>query len=225
MKILAIIPARDNSKRIKNKNLLKIGKKPILQINLSNLKKMKIFDKIILSTESKRIKNMAKKMNFNYIINRPKKLATDQVSTVKVITHAIKTLKEKFYFTHVCCVYPMSILINKKHIIQAKKILKKKNEIILASLKYSHPIQRAFKIKKKGYVEYFLKEKTIQKNTQLFQESYHDAGQFYIGHQYAWKNYLKSKKKSIILPSTVAVDVDNLDDFKLLKAIYNFNKK
>ena len=37
MKIIAIIPARDNSKRIKNKNLLKINKKPVLKINFTNL--------------------------------------------------------------------------------------------------------------------------------------------------------------------------------------------
>ena len=55
MKIIAIIPARDNSKRIKNKNLLKINNKPILEINYNNLKKTKIFDKIILSSESNRI--------------------------------------------------------------------------------------------------------------------------------------------------------------------------
>ena len=54
MKILAILPAREKSKRIKNKNLLKIRNKSILQINLNNLRKMKIFDKIIISTESKK---------------------------------------------------------------------------------------------------------------------------------------------------------------------------
>ena len=43
MKIIAIIPARANSKRILNKNLLKINNVPLLKIIYQNLKKMKIF--------------------------------------------------------------------------------------------------------------------------------------------------------------------------------------
>ena len=94
MKIIAIIPARDNSKRIKNKNLLKINKKPVLKINFTNLKKMKLFDKIILSKNSKKIKKLAKKIKFDYVIDRPKKLAKDHVSTTKVISHGIEFLKD-----------------------------------------------------------------------------------------------------------------------------------
>ncbi len=223
MKIIAIIPARDNSKRIKNKNLLKINKKPVLKINFTNLKKMKLFDKIILSTESKRIKKLAKKIKFDYIIDRPKKLAKDHVSTTKVISHGIEFLKDKIDFTHVCCVYPMSILLKKKDILNAKKILKRKNEIVFSSLRYSHPIQRAFKILKDHRIKYNIKENLIFKNTQLFDTSFHDAGQFYIGHHKAWKDYRNSKKKSLELPRTRAVDVDDFEDFKLLEAIYNYN--
>jgi pseudaminic acid cytidylyltransferase len=187
MKILAILPAREKSKRIKNKNLLKIRNKSILQINLNNLRKMKIFDKIIISTESKKIKKLAKKIKFDYIVDRP--------------------------------------LIKKTDLIKAKRILKKKDEIVFASLKYSHPIQRAFRIVKNHKIKYFLNEKQIFKNTQSYNASYHDAGQFYIGHKKAWKNYRKSKKKSLVISNSNAVDVDNYDDFKLLKMIYDFSKK
>ena len=225
MKILAILPAREKSKRIKNKNLLKIGNKSILQINLNNLRKMKIFDKIIISTESKKIKKLAKKIKFDYIVDRPLKLAKDKVSTTQVISHAIRVLKDKFAFTHICCIYPMSVLIKKTDLIKAKRILKKKDEIVFASLKYSHPIQRAFRIVKNHKIKYFLNEKQIFKNTQSYNASYHDAGQFYIGHKDAWKNYRKSKKKSLVISNSNAVDVDNYDDFKLLKMIYDFSKK
>ena len=126
MKIIAIIPARGNSKRIKNKNLLKIFNKPILKINYNNLKKIKIFDKIILSSESSRIQKISKKIGYDLIINRPKNLSKDKTSTVSVISHAIKFLTDKIDFTHVCCIYPMAILLQKKYFLSAKKILKKK---------------------------------------------------------------------------------------------------
>ena len=135
MKIIAIIPARANSKRIKNKNLLKINNKPILEINYKNLKKTKIFDKIILSSESNRIQKLSKKIGFDLVINRPKNLSKDDTSTARVISQAIKFLEDKIDFTHVCCIYPMAILIEKNDLLKAKQILKKNNEIIFPAVK------------------------------------------------------------------------------------------
>ena len=225
MKIIAIIPARDNSKRIKNKNLLKINNKPILEINYKNLKKTKIFHKIILSTESNRIKMLSKKIGFDYVIDRPKNLSRDNSSTASVITHAIKFLSDKIDFTHVCCIYPLAILFRKNDLLRAKKILKKKNEIIFPALKYSHPIQRAFKINKNLTIKYKISNRQLSKKTQSFRDYFHDAGQFYLGSNYAWRNYSNSKTKSIKIPSTRAIDVDNYDDFELLKYRYFYNNK
>ena len=224
MKIIAIIPARDNSKRIKNKNLLKINNKPILEINYSNLKKTKIFDKIILSSESNRIQKLSKKIGFDLVINRPKNLSKDDTSTASVISHAIKFLADKIDFTHVCCIYPMAILIEKNDLLKAKQIIKKKNEIIFPALKYSHPIQRAFKINKNLNIKYNISHNLISRKTQSFSEYFHDAGQFYLGSNYAWKNFTDIKKKCFKIKNDKAIDVDNYDDFEILKAIYNFKK-
>ena len=220
MKIIAIIPARDNSKRIKNKNLLKINNKTILEINYSNLKKTKIFHKIILSTESNRIKRLSKEIGFDYVIDRPKNLSKDDTSTASVISHAIKFLADKIDFTHVCCIYPMAILIEKNDLLKAKQIIKKKNEIIFPALKYSHPIQRAFKINKNSNIKYNIPHKLLSRKTQSFSEYFHDAGQFYVGYKSAWKYFNRSKKKCFEIESLRAVDVDNINDFKLLKLLY-----
>ena len=224
MKIIAIIPARDNSKRIKNKNLLKINNKTILEINYSNLKKTKIFHKIILSTESNRIKRLSKEIGFDYVIDRPKNLSKDDTSTASVISHAIKFLADKIDFTHVCCIYPMAILIGKNDLLKAKQIIKKKNEIVFPALKYSHPIQRSFKINKNSNIKYNISHKLLSRKTQSFSEYFHDAGQFYLGSNYAWKNFIDTKKRCFKIKNDKAIDVDNYDDFEILKAIYNFKK-
>ena len=224
MKIIAIIPARDNSKRIKNKNLLKINNKPILEINYNNLKKTKIFDKIILSSESNRIQKLSKKIGFDLVINRPKNLSKDDTSTASVISHAIKFLADKINFTHVCCIYPMAILIGKNDLLKATQIIKKKNEIVFPALKYSHPIQRAFKINKNSNIKYNISHKLLSRKTQSCSEYFHDAGQFYLGSNYAWKNFIDTKKRCFKIKNDKAIDVDNYDDFEILKAIYNFKK-
>ena len=49
--IVAIIPARGGSKRIKNKNIINISGKPMIHHTIQILKKTKIFDKIIVTTD------------------------------------------------------------------------------------------------------------------------------------------------------------------------------
>ena len=53
---IAILPARGGSKRIKNKNIVNIGGRPMIHNTIQILKKSKIFDEIIVSTDSTRIK-------------------------------------------------------------------------------------------------------------------------------------------------------------------------
>ena len=57
---LAIIIARKKSKRLKNKNLLKIGKYNLIQMTLIEALKVKKFKKIIINTDINNIKNYFK---------------------------------------------------------------------------------------------------------------------------------------------------------------------
>ena len=60
-KIIAIIPARGGSKRIKNKNLVNFLGKPIINYGIDAAMQTKIFDKIFVSTDSLKIQNTVKK--------------------------------------------------------------------------------------------------------------------------------------------------------------------
>lgn len=58
-KNLAIILARKGSKRIPNKNIIKFNNKPLIAWTIEAAKKSKIFDNIIVSTDSEKIKRIA----------------------------------------------------------------------------------------------------------------------------------------------------------------------
>ena len=60
MKILAIIPARKNSKGIKNKNIINFCGKPLIHWTISAAIESKLIDKIIVSTDSKKIMAITK---------------------------------------------------------------------------------------------------------------------------------------------------------------------
>ena len=62
MTIVAIIPARLGSKGIPKKNIKLLGGKPLIEYTYQIAKKSKIFDRIILTTESKKITKTAKKI-------------------------------------------------------------------------------------------------------------------------------------------------------------------
>ena len=63
MNYLIIIPARKNSKRIKNKNVLKLGGKKLIEHTIEFAKKVADLEDICLSTDSTEIKNISKKHN------------------------------------------------------------------------------------------------------------------------------------------------------------------
>ena len=89
MKILCTICARGGSKGVKNKNIKKFLGKPLICHTISQAKKVKKFSKIVCSSDSKKILDIAKKNKVDYLILRPKFLSNDRVSKVKAIRHCL----------------------------------------------------------------------------------------------------------------------------------------
>ena len=86
-------------------------------------KSLKIFDKIILSTDSQKIIKVCSDLQFDKIIKRPKKLGDNKITTIKVVNHSINILKKNLMPKYVCCVYPCSPLLEKKDILESFKLI------------------------------------------------------------------------------------------------------
>jgi CMP-N-acetylneuraminic acid synthetase len=66
--IVAIIPVREGSKRVKNKNFKKFAnEKSLLELKIKQLKKQNCFKKIYLSSNSKTAKKIAIQNNINFL--------------------------------------------------------------------------------------------------------------------------------------------------------------
>lgn len=108
-KILGIILARGGSKGIKNKNIIKFGNKPLIKWTFDAAKKTKKLSRLILSTDSKKIANLAKKNKIEVPFLRPKKLAGDNSKSIDAIEHAINFFKkQKIFFDYVVLLEPTS---------------------------------------------------------------------------------------------------------------------
>ena len=166
-KILAIIPARKNSKRIKNKNLKKLGKYPLIYYSIKYALSSKLINKTIVSTDSNKIKNYANKFGNLAPFIRPKKLSGDKVSDTPVIKHACEWIEKNYNFfpTIVVILRPTTPFRKKSLLVKCIKKLKKFSSSSVRSARYvghSHPFWM-YKISKNGKVSEFIKGKNFFK--------------------------------------------------------------
>ena len=94
-KIIAIIPARSGSKRIKNKNIIDFNGDPMIIKTLKVAKKCKFIDKVIVSTDSKKILNICQKYGDKTPFLREE--AFDDKSSVQEATLAALKQSENYF--------------------------------------------------------------------------------------------------------------------------------
>ena len=221
LKYYCIIPARAGSKRLKNKNILKLNKKPIISYPINEARKSKIFKSIIVSTDSVKIKRIAEKYGATAPFLRSKILSNDQTFPINVLIDVIKKMKIKDEY--VFFVYPCNPTIKKKYLFKALKIIKKdKADCLFVAEKFSNHPLRSFVMKDNNYFN--LKWKNFEhKNTQHLKDFYHDTGMFYI---YRTKMLLKNKKTfpkkttALILKKYSTIDINDIEDFNFTKKLF-----
>ena len=92
--IIAIIPARGNSKRFKHKNIFKIKNKPMIVYTIDACKNSNLIKHTFVSSENKKILKISKKNKAN-IIERPNNLSKDNVFKMDVVKHALLKIEKK----------------------------------------------------------------------------------------------------------------------------------
>ncbi len=94
--IIAIIPARGGSKRIRDKNLYPVLKKPLIQYTIEQAKKSKLLKDVFVSSDNNDILNFAKEINCKTII-RPLNLANDFSSSEDALIHASEFIENNYF--------------------------------------------------------------------------------------------------------------------------------
>ena len=216
---VAIIIARIGSRRIKNKNIKSFFGKPVIAYSIINALNSKIFNKVIVSTESKIISNISKSYGAEVPFKRPKRLANNKTSTIKVIQHAIKKLSFKKRQVNLCCIYPVTPLLTKKILIKSYKKFKKLNaDFLIPVLKKEKKTNRFFYINNKG----FLRETKFKKK-----KLYQDSGQFYWGTNKSFMQYNSAFEGNSIplkISKKNGIDVNTYKDWAQLTKLYNSKK-
>ena len=225
MKPICIITARSKSKRLKNKNIKNFFGKPIISYPIKTAIKSKIFSRIIVSTDSKKIGKISKKFGAEVPFLRGKKLSNDFANTKDVLKDAIFRIGSENVRYHFC-LYPTAALINSSDLKKALNIIKKNDyDNLIAVTDFNFNPLRALCYKKNGLVDYKWK-KYRNSRSQDLPYLFHDTGSFSI---FKTSSIMENKKNlklgCYFLERSRAIDIDDKNDFELAKILFRYNKK
>lgn len=229
MSYLILIPARGGSKRIKNKNLIKINNHPLIDYTLNVCKKFKNIETVI-STDSNLIKKYCYKKGFFNIYDRPKKYSKDHSLMIEVILDYLNYLSRNKIkkYKYLILLQPTSPLRTYFDIKKSLNFFKKKKLESLASVSKmrEHPYE-CVEIKNKKWN--YLSE---PENKNLISQNYKSNFFFIDGSIYINSiNFIKKHKSLIVKGKTeflknnndFAIDIDHPEDLQF--ANYRIKRK
>lgn len=219
MNIIAIIPARGGSKRIENKNIRPFAGQPIIAYPIQIAKKSKLFQQIIVSTDSPQVAEIAEEYGASVPFMRPDDLADDHTPTAPVLIHTLKWLEKKGtpadYF---CCIYPTTPFLKSEYLKKGFDIIRSTDAITVVSVtSFPAPIFRSLKVRDDGRLEMYWPQHADTRSQDL-PAAYHDAGQFYWGESTGFceqKALFTAKTLPVFLPRNLVCDIDTMEDWQI----------
>ena len=226
MKKIAIIPARSGSKGLPNKNILMLGDKPLMAHTIEVALKSKMFERVIVSTNSLEYKYIAEKFGAE-VFMRSEELSNDKASSFVVIEDVLKKIETPVdYFVLLQVTSPFR---NENHIRESIEVFE--NGIseydFLISMQKS---DKASSLIKPIYNSGTLEEYNIDYSNYSRQkyDEYHPNGAIYIGKIKEYleqKHFFGKRSKAYFMNKEDSVDIDDSLDFEIAITILNKKNK
>ena len=221
---IAIIPARGGSKRIVDKNIRTFCGNPIIYYSIKTAINSKLFDHVIVSTDSNKIAKEAMDLGAEVPFIRPGYLSDDFTGTNDVIKHAVQWIENNWSIVdYICCIYATAPFIRVDFLRKGiEDLIKFKKSFAFAVTTFPFPIQRAIRIDENRNITPFNKD-DIKKRSQDLDEAYHDAGQFYWGTRKAFledEEIFSSESTPVILPRYLVQDIVTEEDWAQAELMY-----
>ncbi|MCI6033937.1 acylneuraminate cytidylyltransferase family protein [Fusobacterium varium] len=226
-KILAIIPARSGSKGLKDKNIKMMNGKPLIAYTIEVAKKSKIFEDIIISTDSEKYAEIVKKYGGSVPYLRDKKLANDNAKSSDVILDILNRV-EKRYDSFIM-LQPTSPLRTEKNIMEAYKMyLEKKANSVVSVCEMEHSPLWANILNEEKRMDSFLRGIDVNGNRQELETYYRINGALYIANVEYFKKYQNFYYKdsyAYIMEKENSIDIDDELDFKIAEYLIKNNRR
>lgn len=228
-KILAIIPARNGSKGLKDKNIKNLCGKPMINYTIEAAFESELFSNIIVSTDSRKYAEIAEKAGAEVPFIRPQRLATDESATKDVILNVLDKIEQiNGGYDYFMLLQPTSPLRTAEDIKGAYFLLKEKNANAVVSVcETDHNPLWSNTLDKSLLLDNFLNDNGNNRRQEL-PTYYRLNGAIYLAQVDYYQNYSDFYKKNsyaYIMNKRESIDVDDIIDFKLAKILIEENIK
>ena len=213
-----IILARGGSKSIKNKNIVKIKKKPLIYYSLNAANKSKYLKKIYVSTDSILISKKVKNLNFSKVevIARTKKNSSDTSSSESAIAESLNYINSKY----IIFIQPTNIFVTTKIINSAIEKFIKNNYDSLLSVIQGKNFAWISNKDKFVPVNYEINKRPLRQNKK--NDYFIENGSFYIFSTNGFKKYknrLFGKIGYYQMSDLSYFDIDEYSDLNIVKKL------
>jgi CMP-N,N'-diacetyllegionaminic acid synthase len=229
-----LIPARSGSKRLKDKNIMKIKNKTLLYFTIKQALKIKNIDHVIVSTDSLKYAKIAQDCGAKILYIRPKKISRDTSSDFEVFSYNEKWLNNNLdyhtdIYIHLRPTFPIREILHINKMIKTLEEKFKEIDSIRSVIKTNLKLEKYYKINSSGLLKNnysFIKPK---KNND-FAGNHSDQ---VVGNWYKHNGNIDVFKASLLKKNTISgkkilsfkqkpifdYDVNTIDDFKKIKKI------
>jgi len=226
-RVLAVIPARGESKRLPRKNLLPLSGKPMIAWTIEAALKAACIDQIVVSTDDDEIAEVASSCGAEVPFLRPAELASDSATTDSVVAHTVESFEaENGCFTHICLLQPTSPLRSNIDIDASWALLKeKKARAVVSVTAAEHTPLWCNTLSDDLSMKGFLPSEKLAVRSQELPTYYRLNGAIYL-----FEKYFVGKMSDLYnsdgvfafkMESEASIDVDTQIEFQLAEMIMN----
>ncbi len=232
MKLLALIPARQGSKRLPLKNIKMCAGKPLIAWTIEAALASQYKMDVIVSTDSEDIAQIAQKYGAEVPFLRPKQWASDSASTFDVIHHSIDQLAHlKRHYDSIILLQATSPVRNVQHIDEAIKLfIQSKAKSIISVTPLEHPIEWTMELEKNNSLDPFINNNPLlfKSRSQDFATRYRLNGAIYCAQLKAVLTqntfYLNQNVYAYPMEKQFSVDIDDINDFNYAQYLLTVNQ-
>lgn len=228
MNYIVLICARGGSKGLKDKNIRLLGGIPLIAWSINVAKQIKNVSKVIVSTDSKKIADIAKEYGAEVPFIRPDYLSKDDSPEWKVWQHAINYLEEQVAFDGLISLPPTSPLRSYMDVQDCIDEFEKSDADVIITTTPAHrsPYFNMVVSDENGYCSLVNKGLSIVRR-QDSPAVYDMTTVAYVAKPSFVKKYnnlFEGRIRKVEVPIERAVDIDNHLDFAFAEFLHYKNK-
>lgn len=227
MRKLAIIPARSGSKGIKDKNIKILNGRPLMAYTIEAAVESKLFDEVMVSTDSSEYAEIAKQYGANIPFLRSLSNSNDRADSWDVVREVLAMYETQgLYFDVVALLQPTSPLRDCEDILSAFNIFMEKSaSAVISVCEAEHPVSWYNVLPPDGSLDGFIScENNCQR--QKLEKYYRPNGAIYFVKVNIIKEKLDIYQKgsyAYIMSREKSVDIDMELDFLYAELIKKYN--